>query len=102
MLCQLVNILRDKSTSEEFNQWPTIQSFINHNVNKFTQEVLSLKTKLIEGKDEFNVNEVRKLKELFFDDPHFQTFNNQVTDKNLKLIISLVFEVIHFICGKKG
>lgn len=67
----MVNTLREKPVNEEFNQWPVIQSFINSNVNKFTQEVLSLKSKLVENKDDINVDEVKKLKELFFDDPHF-------------------------------
>jgi len=34
--------------SEDFNSWQAIQCFINQNVNKFTQEVISIKPRLLD------------------------------------------------------
>ena len=36
MICLIVNIMREKPILDEFDNWPAIQAFINHNVNKFT------------------------------------------------------------------
>lgn len=49
MLCLIVNALREKQGKDDFNSWPRIQQFVNANVNKFTQEVLNMKLKVLEN-----------------------------------------------------
>lgn len=66
MLCMLVNIFRDKPIKEEFDTWPVIQSFISHNVNKFSQEVLQIKNKVLEKINAYPLEQFRRMKEEFF------------------------------------
>jgi hypothetical protein len=54
MLCMLVNACKDKPISENFYQWSAVQHFINHNINKFTQEVMCIKTKVNDHLEELN------------------------------------------------
>mgnify|MGYP001459931802 CR=1 FL=1 len=49
MLCLLVSILKEKPVNDNFNSWDSVVSFVNGNVTKFTQEVLSLQKKLLES-----------------------------------------------------
>jgi hypothetical protein len=50
MVVLLINTFRDKPfLFDDFMAWQRIQSFINASVNKFTQEVLSLKQKVVEN-----------------------------------------------------
>lgn len=64
MICVLVNQMRDRPVNEDFLSWPSIQHFINQNVNKFTQEVMQMKHKLLSL--DFSIDPFLELKDSYF------------------------------------
>lgn len=56
LICLLVNLMRERPYDLDFSEWAHIKAFIEHNVNRFTQEVQSIKKRVIviEGEQAMN------------------------------------------------
>ncbi|CDW85880.1 UNKNOWN [Stylonychia lemnae] len=102
MFCQLVNALRDRPLSEDFSNWQNVQYLINQNVNKFTQEVLSIKSRLIDFS--YSYEPFIEIKEQYFQDEaqYQQSLIQSSSDKNCKMLTVFVYNVVHYVLHKQA
>ena len=71
------------------------------NVNKFTQEVLSLRNKAIDcqGKVEY----LTQIREKFFADINqYQQLLNQASDRHLRILINMIYNVTTYVIAKRN
>lgn len=101
MLCLLVSILKEKPVNDNFNSWDSVVSFVNGNVTKFTQEVLSLQKKLLESTYTHNYDKLQYLYNEYFSHCKIQAFKNHIANKHLRIIAHFVYTVLCYILGKE-
>ncbi len=97
MLCLLVNAFRDRPMKDVFTDWAKIQLYVNGNVNRFTREVIEMKSKIIENQVQIHLDRFFKIKNEFFSGNNKNLFKNLVTNKNLKIIVAFVYNVVNYV-----
>lgn len=77
--------------------WPSIIQLVTGNLTKFTLEIQGIRTKLAESMpcNTQVLEQLRGLRTLYFpDEQSYYTLLNQVADRNLKVVITMVFGVL--------
>ena len=78
MLCQLVDMFRERPCTDDFSNWQSIQAYISQNVNKFTQEAIGLKSKLQDKSYSPNTEKIVALYVEYFSNNKYLTYKNHI------------------------
>ena len=105
MICLLVQAFRDSQAVQKFDQWHQIQSYINQNVNRFTQEVIVMKIKVQDPLFIAPVEKISQIYEEFFKDQNASQrlfLQASCSNQAVKTIIYFVQSMTEYLLEKEG
>ena len=100
MLCLLVNAFREKQYKDDFQSWSSVIHFVCSNVNRFSQEVLALKNKILDQHSPQQILRCKAIYQEYFSDCKLPVFLNHVSNKILKDLAILVYNSLVYVLSK--
>lgn len=98
MLCLLANGMREKPLKDDFTQWSSIQAFISASVNKFSQEVLNIKNRVLENSPLVKLESLIHIRDTYFpDQAQFQQLLNQSSDRVSRILLTMIWNVVAYV-----